>query len=532
MPNTIAKIANGMVRITQGLSVVDIQPDANVNFDTQTKTGLIIETRNQSYLIHYDEVTSPASSSRQDLLDQLTNGQDFFSPSGTGGTQDVNIVNDPINSELYTQDEKISAQNPLPADGDSMYVKDINVDSAITDNGDFSGTVADYFNALESVNVNSTASAVKSITIWFHRTQYADSIGLGCADMTKKFSQNISLKLLGSGGVVRKIITSTIGDRNSRVIRFYPEALNGFTLDFEDAGEVALSNITMRKGVAVESTIKGQKSDGTTSFIGISDSGNLKTTDAENGLAIAMGEVASTGFIHKFGNAPNFDSGVEVTITDLAEDGEDWELMSYIYSVGDDIDSISSVSASDSVTVEVQGQTLDGVQVVQNATLNGQTRVALTTPLNRVYRIKNIDSTDLVGHVVVYENTTISGGIPVDKTKLRAVVHPENNQTEMAIYRIPSGKRGYMRSFYSATAGANKDTSYIIRLKARKDGGVFQLKHKTALADKGNTYFQHKYIEPEVFAEMTDIEMTVEIAEGGKTDASISAGFDIVLKDM
>jgi len=55
--------------------------------------------------------------------------------------------------------------------------------------------------------------------------------------------------------------------------------------------------------------------------IGSTASGNLRVTDAESGLAIAKGNVVGTGFIHKFGNAPDFDTtDGEVTIWDGAED--------------------------------------------------------------------------------------------------------------------------------------------------------------------------------------------------------------------
>ena len=43
--------------------------------------------------------------------------------------------------------ESISIQNPLPADGDSVYCKDIDVDNS--DLGDFSGEICDLFDSLK-----------------------------------------------------------------------------------------------------------------------------------------------------------------------------------------------------------------------------------------------------------------------------------------------------------------------------------------------------------------------------------------------
>jgi len=249
-----------------------------------------------------------------------------------------------------------------------------------------------------------------------------------------------------------------------------------------------------------------------------------------DGLAIAKGEIAGHSFIHKFGNAPDFDStDGDITMWDGAEDGTAWENMVYDYSATADIDSVSSEDAGDTVDLEVQGLDADYNVVVQTVTLNGQTRVALTTNLIRIFRSKNVGATDLVGHVFVYVNGAITGGIPDDASTIRAVVHPENNQTEMAVFTIPANRKGYLCCLFASTAGASKATSYVIRLKARPFGQVFQLKHKGAIADDGTSHFAHVFNEPEVFAAKTDIEITIEIADGAKTAAAVAGGFDIVL---
>ena len=114
-------------------------------------------------------------------------------------------------------------------------------------------------------------------------------------------------------------------------------------------------------------------------------------------------------------------------------------------------------------------------------------------------------------------------------TTVRALIDNGNNQTEMAIYTIPNGKTGYMRSWYASSAGANKSSNYVIKLKARPTGGVFQLKHRMAITD--SSPYQHKYIETPSFAAKTDLIMTAEMLVAGGTEASVSAGFDLVLVD-
>ena len=243
-------------------------------------------------------------------------------------------------------------------------------------------------------------------------------------------------------------------------------------------------------------------------------------------------------FIHKFGDAPDFDtSDGEVTIWDGADDGN-IDQMTYVYSTTAAIDSISSSNAGDDHQIQLQGLDEDYNLVTQNATLDGQTRVALTTPLIRIFRMKNNGFTDLAGYVYVYENTAITAGVPNDTTKVRAIIQPGYNQTLMALYTVPAGKYAYMRDFYASTAGASKDSSYIIRFYAREYDTVtsqhkaFQLKNVNSITDGGNTYLKQDYTEPERFKPMTDLEMRVEMTAGGASSAAISGGFNLLLIDV
>lgn len=307
------------------------------------------------------------------------------------------------------------------------------------------------------------------------------------------------------------------------------------TSSLSSAHRIADSIVDDDDAELVTNVNKAKNPAGTFVNIGATDSGNLKVANVEDGLSIAKGDVTGHSFVHKFGAAPDFDtSDGEVTVWDGASDGTAWENMGYVYSATADIDSISSSDQLNDVgiTFEIQGLDTNLALVTQTATLDAtdaRTRVALSTSLLRVLRVKNTSSTDLTGTVVIYPNTALTAGVPTDKTKIRAAVLNGNNQTEMAVYTIPAGYTGYVRSWYASTSGANKSSNYIIKLKARPDGGVFQLKHRSSLSDTGTSYVQHTYVEPEVFAEKTDLEMTVEMTAGGGTGGAVSAGFDIVL---
>ena len=264
--------------------------------------------------------------------------------------------------------------------------------------------------------------------------------------------------------------------------------------------------------------------------VGATEGGFLQVAIIESGLAIVKGDVPGTTYVHKFGNAPDFDSadGV-VTVWDGANDGG-LNQQEYVYSTNPIIDSISSSDNADTQTITVQGLDTNWELHTQDAILTGQTRKALDTPLIRCFRMFNKPpTTELQGNVYVYENTGLSGGVPTDTTKVRAMITLGNNQTLMSVYTIPANNTGYMRDWFASTAGANKDTSYITVLKARPFGGVFQTKHVSSLNDNGTSSYQHRYVEPEKFAPKTDVEMRVSIAETNKNQASISAGFDVVL---
>jgi len=376
---------------------------------------------------------------------------------------------------------------------------------------------------------NSTTDNPKVLVIHFNRTVNAQQIGMGCSG-GGDFS-NVKFVLLGSGGVTRTLLDNSANNTKytSKNYEFHPQLFNAIRLEFHTTDTVTVSNITIQKAIITESQIKAQQPDGVLVSIGATESGNLKISDAENGLAIAKGYVEGSTFIHKFGNAPDFDPADGfVSVWDPAEDGTTHELMNVVYSTSAIIDSISSSHVSDTNLMEIQGLDTDYALTVQTATLNGQNRVALTTSLIRVFRVKNISAVDLMGNVIVYEDTPLTLGVPTLKSKIRAVVHAINNQTEMAVYTIPAGKTGYMRDWYASTSGAKKGSSHVLKVLARPFGQVFQLKHKASIIEDGTSYIKHEYVEPEVFVEKTDIEMKVNTDQGG---SSIAGGFDIVLVD-
>jgi hypothetical protein len=406
----------------------------------------------------------------------------------------------------------------------------MDLDLDYCDNGGFSRTVSNYFEDLKTVNVDASATNPKSIKLWFNRTIQTHTIGFGCDDLTKSFS-NIKLSFLGSGEEVRYTWDGSADStkRNSYLVDLPSLAANGVLIEFYTADEIALSNIYIAKFNDVFAQLSAAKDDDTVVAVTATNSGNLRVTDAESGLAIAKGDVIGHSFVHKFGRAPDFDTGDgEVTVWDGANDALTNE-MQYNYSATAIIDSLVSSNSGDTQAIKVEGLDSSYALVTQTITITGQTRKALDTNLIRVNRLINVGSTDIAGNVYCYEDTALTAGVPIDTTKIRAIIIDGSNQTEMAVYTVPAGKTGYLRQWFASSSGAKKTTNYLTKLKARPFGQVFQLKHSSSIADAAP--YIHSYIEPEAFTEKTDIEMTASITDTGITEAAVSAGFDIVLVD-
>jgi hypothetical protein len=255
-------------------------------------------------------------------------------------------------------------------------------------------------------------------------------------------------------------------------------------------------------------------------------------------LELAKGNISGHSVVHKFGNAEDFDqSDGFVTVHGGADDNTDWEQMVYLYSTTADIDSISSEDAGDDQVLEIQGLDTNWDLTVQEVTLNGQSRVALGTDLIRVFRMKNLGTTDNAGHVFCFVNSAITSGVPDDATQIRAIMHPGNNQTLMAVFSIPNGKTGYLTNFYLSTHGASRTATYNIHLLMRTNVatpsglGIFQLKHTGSVIEDGTSHWNYAYQVPEQIAAKTDIEIQCDVLGTAVTAASVSAGFDLILVD-
>lgn len=149
------------------------------------------------------------------------------------------------------------------------------------------------------------------------------------------------------------------------------------------------------------------------------------------------------------------------------------------YVTGNTIDYISSSSASDTQTIKLECHTVEGTGVnskftflIQEVTLNGQTPVALDTPVARVSHAYNSNGTEIVGRVTVYENTTVVGGVPSDATKIHIDI-PQGLQGSFKGATTFSDTDYYVLTGGFGSVSKKQDANVDFYLEVREAGGVF-----------------------------------------------------------
>jgi len=236
---------------------------------------------------------------------------------------------------------------------------------------------------------------------------------------------------------------------------------------------------------------------------------------------VAEGDFSNYTFIEKFGENADIDTGT--VPEDIWSQGG-----VYTFSTTADIDRLSSSSASDTQSITIQGLDTNWAEVTQTITLTGQTPVALTTSLIRVFRMFNSNSTDLVGTVYCFVNGAVTGGVPNTVADIRATIAIGSGQTEMCIYTIPAGKTGYFLGGY-VTLSRTGNNNAVFTSKIRTFGGVFRTVSRVASVATGTSSWTYRYPIGLPLAAKTDILLRCE--DVSANDTGVSGGFTILLKD-
>lgn len=257
---------------------------------------------------------------------------------------------------------------------------------------------------------------------------------------------------------------------------------------------------------------------------------NLKLNNITFGddflLRVSMGLVPGFSSVDKFGENPVIDTNT--TPEDIVEFGGE-----YIY---DDngtapIKYISSSSTLDvGQIINVVGLDINGVEVSQEVTTNGQNNVSLSTPLWRVYRMNNNSPSgnDLNGILYCHIDPSPSSGVPA-AGNIRAIIDNGNNQTLMSVYTIPVGKvgflfRGELGMSRSTSSGAVQAAYY-----SRRYGKNFNIKKRVNITNSGNSIYQDRRAFPDIVPGLTDIKLRVESVSAN--NIGVFGTFDVLLAD-
>lgn len=227
----------------------------------------------------------------------------------------------------------------------------------------------------------------------------------------------------------------------------------------------------------------------------------------------------------KFGRYANLGTSIETV----------WEYGgSETYATTNAIDYVSSSDAADTATVMyVEGHTVSGTGasseftlVTQTLTLNGQSKVALTTPLARVGRAY-VSSGTLAGDFYVFEDDTLTGGVPNTASKVHITVegatsgHTQSYKCAQTFandtYAIVTGGHAAIEK---KTAGRADFT-----LEVRQPGGVFRPAGGRISLDSDGTTTVHIPFDPYVIIpKNSDFRVrAIGSTTGIEVDASIQA---------
>ena len=152
------------------------------------------------------------------------------------------------------------------------------------------------------------------------------------------------------------------------------------------------------------------------------------------------------------------------------------------------IDAIVSSSASDTLGVTIEGHTIDTegnlTFVIQTATMNGQTPVALTTPLARVNRVlvsatgtfgTNPDA--VVGTISIYDDTDgATAGVPDTDAAVKLILEAGNTQGRKAQTSTSSTDYLIVTRLGVGSVQTGASTDYIIfkmEIRDIKNGGAW-----------------------------------------------------------
>jgi len=240
---------------------------------------------------------------------------------------------------------------------------------------------------------------------------------------------------------------------------------------------------------------------------------------------VARGDIDRHTALRKFGLNP------DLSVVDVFEDVWDFGGI-YTFTGTTPVDYyVSSSNAGDTQPITFFGLGADKKEQSFTMSINGQTKKKIINPLAggetwwRMFRVMNSGSTDIAGELYIYEDDTVTAGVPDTDSKVRAHIDNGFNQTLMAIYTVPNGKSGYSLTCRASLAD-RKSARVTIQVWVRPEFGVWQIKRVFALSADGTSDSSCTFIANDEIPEKSDIRMS---AASNTTGSAVSAEFELLL---
>lgn len=179
--------------------------------------------------------------------------------------------------------------------------------------------------------------------------------------------------------------------------------------------------------------------------------------------------------------------------------------------------------ATGTITSTEQNKTF----IVQDVTMTGQTKAALTTPLaraTRAYVPAQNKATNLVGAVYVFEDDTLTGGVPDTATKIHAIIPAGKNQTEKASTSLSSVDYWVVESFHAHMFEKSGAIFADVELQYREVGGVFRPVDDVAVSSNDNTA-SISFSPPAIIPKNADVRLRATASAAGTDVGGSIQGF-------
>ena len=243
---------------------------------------------------------------------------------------------------------------------------------------------------------------------------------------------------------------------------------------------------------------------------------------------VALGNVSGHVAVNKFGNAPN---GVQITITDIwSRANADPLQQIWLAPTAPRAHVIASTSAADTAGSTGAGSVVVyGLPTWSTAETSGTYAIGGTTSayaiIHRMKVLPQASTTSVGGNA-----GTITATAAVDST-VTAVIQPNDGQTEMAIYGVPSGKTLLLYGWYGAIdKGATAAVTVDLQMRVNENPDVQTLayfrKADVSLQSTGTNAISRNFDPPLKFTGPCIVKVQ---GIGSAADIDVDSGFDAIL---